>query len=90
MKTLTISVPHPCDLTVGPESCVYLSTLHLLRRTVAMPLYCKTAASLQVYENVETAATPLTAHEKKVLDEVLNILAPVHNITWPSGRPENN
>ena len=34
--------------------------------------------------------TALTADEKKVLDEVLKILAPVHNTTWPSGRPENN
>ncbi|CAK0762944.1 hypothetical protein CVIRNUC_003008 [Coccomyxa viridis] len=44
----------------------------------------------QVYDNVETVMTALTADEKKVLDEVLKILAPVHNTTWPSGRPENN
>ena len=47
-------------------------------------------AMLQVYVNVETAVTPLTAEEKGVLAGVQNILAPVHNITWPSGRPENN
>ena len=44
----------------------------------------------QVYMNVETAASPLTAEEREILVEVLKILAPVHNTTWPSGRPENN
>ena len=47
-------------------------------------------AMLQVYINVETAVTPLTAEEKDVLAGVQNILAPIHNVTWPSGRPENN
>ncbi len=47
-------------------------------------------AMLQVYMNVETAQSPLTAEEKDVLAEVQKILAPVHNVTWPSGRPENN
>ncbi|CAL5219725.1 g1621 [Coccomyxa viridis] len=44
----------------------------------------------QVYMNVETAQSPLTAEEKGILAEVQKILAPVHNVTWPSGRPENN
>lgn len=85
------SILHLHDLTVGPESYKYLSTLHLVQRTLIMGLpFGEIAASLQVYDNVETVMTPLTAQEKKVLNEVLNILAPVHNTTWPSGRPENN
>ena len=45
---------------------------------------------LQVYDNVDTAVSPITAEEKKILAHVLEILAPIHSRSWPSGRPENN
>jgi len=38
-------------------------------------------------KNVRWAAEPI---DRQLLDEVLAILKPVHNLTWPSGRPENN
>lgn len=37
--------------------------------------------------NVAAVDEPM---DKELLGEVLEILAPVHNLTWPSGRPENN
>ncbi len=45
---------------------------------------------LQVYDNVDTAVSAITAEEKETLAHVRGILAPIHNMTWPSGRPENN
>ncbi|MGA2440416.1 MAG: aldo/keto reductase [Tepidisphaeraceae bacterium] len=38
-------------------------------------------------KNVQWAGEPI---DRQLLDEVLAILKPVHNLTWPSGRPENN
>lgn len=46
-----------------------------------------TASPARVLENLRDAAAPLDA---ELLRDVLAILAPVHNLTWPSGRPENN
>jgi len=46
-----------------------------------------TASSARVLENLAAASAP---PDPELLAEVLNILAPVHNLTWPSGRPENN
>jgi L-galactose dehydrogenase len=46
-----------------------------------------TADPAEVEANVRAVAEPL---DRALLDEVLAILAPVHNVTWPSGRPENN
>ena len=37
--------------------------------------------------NIEWADQPI---DEALLDEVLEILDPVFNVTWPSGRPENN
>jgi L-galactose dehydrogenase len=37
--------------------------------------------------NIAWASEPL---DRKLLAEVLEILRPAHNVTWPSGRPENN
>jgi len=37
--------------------------------------------------NIAWAAEPL---DRKLLAEVLEIIKPVHNVTWSSGRPENN
>jgi aryl-alcohol dehydrogenase-like predicted oxidoreductase len=37
--------------------------------------------------NARWAGEPI---DRQLLDEVLAILKPVHNLTWPSGRPENN
>ena len=46
-----------------------------------------TASSRRVLENIADAAAPL---DQALLAEILAILAPVHNLTWTSGRPENN
>ncbi len=46
-----------------------------------------TASSKRVLENIADAEAPL---DQQLLSEVLAILAPVHNLTWSSGRPENN
>jgi len=37
--------------------------------------------------NIRNLSTPL---DKQLLAEVLEILKPIHNVTWPSGRAENN
>lgn len=46
-----------------------------------------TASPARVRENVRHAAEP---PDEELLAAVLEILAPVHNLTWPSGRAENN
>ncbi len=46
-----------------------------------------TASPAHIEESVRWAETPI---DSDLLTEVLRILAPVHNVTWPSGRPENN
>jgi hypothetical protein len=48
---------------------------------------------LQVRENVKTAMEMeqgLAHIDEALLQQVEQILQPVKNITWPSGRPENN
>jgi L-galactose dehydrogenase len=37
--------------------------------------------------NIEWAGEPL---DRELLKQVLEILRPIHNVTWTSGRPENN
>jgi L-galactose dehydrogenase len=37
--------------------------------------------------NVQWVNEPI---DRELLREVLDILKPIHNVTWPSGRPENN
>jgi L-galactose dehydrogenase len=46
-----------------------------------------TASPRRVEENVSHAQEAL---DEELLLEVRRILAPAHNVTWPSGRPENN
>jgi L-galactose dehydrogenase len=46
-----------------------------------------TASPDRVLANIADAEAPL---DQKLLAQVLQVLAPVHNLTWPSGRPENN
>ena len=46
-----------------------------------------TASPSRVLQNIADAEAPL---DHALLAEVLAILAPVHNLTWSSGRPENN
>jgi aryl-alcohol dehydrogenase-like predicted oxidoreductase len=46
-----------------------------------------TASPENIEKNVEWAESPL---DEALLAEVQAILAPIHNETWPSGRPENN
>lgn len=45
---------------------------------------------VQVRENVATALSPLTPAEQEILKRIADIMAPVQNVTWRSGRPENN
>lgn len=46
-----------------------------------------TASPARVLENIRDAEAPL---DPDLLRDVLAVLAPVQNLTWPSGRPENN
>jgi len=46
-----------------------------------------TASSRRVLENIADAEAPI---DEQLLSEVRAILAPVHNLTWTSGHPENN
>jgi L-galactose dehydrogenase len=46
-----------------------------------------TASSRRVLENIADSEAPL---DHELLAAVQAILAPVHNVTWTSGRPENN
>jgi L-galactose dehydrogenase len=46
-----------------------------------------TANPARVLQNIADAEAPL---DRALLADVLAILKPVHNLTWPSGRPENN
>jgi L-galactose dehydrogenase len=46
-----------------------------------------TANPQRILKNIQEIEEPL---DEELLAGVLEILKPVHNITWPSGRPENN
>jgi len=46
-----------------------------------------TASPENIASNVAWAAEPI---DQQLLNEVLEILKPVHNVTWQQGRPENN
>ena len=46
-----------------------------------------TASPERVLRNIEDASSP---PDPDLLREVLGVLGPVHNLTWPSGRPENS
>jgi len=46
-----------------------------------------TANPDRIIENIRQIEDPL---DHELLAKVLEILSPSHNITWPSGRPENN
>ena len=46
-----------------------------------------TASPARVLQNLADASAPF---DQELLTEVLRILSPVHNLTWSSGRPENN
>jgi L-galactose dehydrogenase len=46
-----------------------------------------TASAQRVLDNIRTIEEPL---DEELLADVRTILAPIHNVTWPSGRPENN
>ncbi|AKC82682.1 aldo/keto reductase [Verrucomicrobia bacterium IMCC26134] len=46
-----------------------------------------TASPTRVLQNIADAAAPL---DKALLADVLAVFTPVHNLTWSSGRPENN
>jgi aryl-alcohol dehydrogenase-like predicted oxidoreductase len=46
-----------------------------------------TANPDNIRKNIAWADEPIDA---ELLRQVLDILRPIHNITWPSGRPENN
>lgn len=40
-----------------------------------------------IEKNIQWIEEPI---DRQLLDEVLEILEPIHNVTWQSGRPENN
>lgn len=46
-----------------------------------------TASPQRILQNIREAEEPI---DEQLLAEVQAILAPIHNVTWPSGRPENN
>ena len=46
-----------------------------------------TANPKRILQNIREIEEPL---DEELLAGVLEILRPVHNVTWPSGRPENN
>lgn len=46
-----------------------------------------TANPERILENIRQIQEPI---DKVLLSEVLEILKPIHNVTWPSGKPENN
>ncbi len=46
-----------------------------------------TANPDRILENIRQIEEPL---DTELLAKVLEILKPIHNVTWPSGRPENN
>ena len=46
-----------------------------------------TASPRRILQNVREIEEPL---DESLLAAVRAILAPIHNVTWPSGRPENN
>jgi len=46
-----------------------------------------TANPERILENIRQIEEPL---DQALLSKVLEILKPIHNVTWPSGRPENN
>ena len=46
-----------------------------------------TADPQRILRNIQEIGEPL---DRELLDDVLAILRPVHDITWPQGRPENN
>lgn len=58
----------------------------LARRDMATILV-GTSNPQNIARNVQWASEPM---DEALLVEVLRILAPIHNQSWPSGRPENN
>ena len=63
----------------------------------AMPACTKVHVSSQVQRNIQAAKEALglvksetQGREDAVLREVEQMLKPVKNLTWPSGRPKNN
>ncbi|MDQ3813882.1 MAG: aldo/keto reductase [Armatimonadota bacterium] len=46
-----------------------------------------TASPQRILQNIREIEEPL---DEELLAGVLEILEPIHNVTWPSGRPENN
>jgi len=53
-----------------------------------IPTTLVSSASVEnMKRNIAWASEPMDA---QLLAEVLEILQPIHDVTWPSGRPENN
>ena len=41
----------------------------------------------RILQNIREVEEPI---DEELLADVQSVLAPIHNVTWPSGRPENN
>lgn len=62
-----------------------------LQYAVSNPAIATTLTGMRSQQEVEQNAAWLQeSPDHELLAEVLAILVPVHNQTWPSGRPENN
>ncbi|HSV13489.1 MAG TPA: aldo/keto reductase, partial [Tepidisphaeraceae bacterium] len=58
---------------------------------VAQPDIATTVVGTAEPKNMELNLAALDEPiDQQLLAEVLEILKPIHNVTWPSGRPENN
>ena len=103
MRLLTQEGPpswHPAPVTVTAkcaEAAVYCASQGAdlaklaLQFSVAHPdihtTIVGTASPDRILENIRQIEEPL---DQDLLSKVLEILKPIHNVTWPSGRPENN
>jgi L-galactose dehydrogenase len=58
----------------------------VLQRRIPTTLF-STCHAQNVKDNVAWIDEPI---DESLLQEVLGILRPIHNVTWPQGRPENN
>lgn len=100
LSTRPVPAWHPAPKNVV-DACKRAATLcdergasieHLaVQFSVAEPriasTFVGTASSAQMQANLDAVAEPI---DRELLRDVLKVLEPIHNVTWASGRPENN